>query len=252
MTFFNQKEKLVGAFGTTLFHLLLLLIFFYLGLSYQDPPPAEEGINIDFGIKNNNENISKNSNKENIKNINNEKNIVKSIESNEKEIITQENIITNNTTKKEKKKEEDKIEDDKKNKINSKALYKGKKTNNKKNKLEQDNFIGQNNNSNQTKESNYNLSENGSKNNFQLKGRTAKFKAKPIYNSQEQGIVVVLITVNQSGDVINAISGAKGSTTLNKNLLKRAKEAALKTKFNEKKSAPKNQQGKIIYYFSLN
>ena len=104
MTFFNQKEKLVGAFGTTLFHLLLLLIFFYLGLSYQDPPPAEEGINIDFGIKNNNENISKNSNKENIKNINNEKNIVKSIESNEKEIITQENIITNNTTKKEKKK----------------------------------------------------------------------------------------------------------------------------------------------------
>tara|TARA_B100001287_G_scaffold88776_1_gene74433 strand:+ start:410 stop:1156 length:747 start_codon:yes stop_codon:yes gene_type:complete len=248
MTFFNQKEKLVGAFGTTLFHLLLLLIFFYLGLSYQDPPPAEEGINIDFGIKNNNENISKNSNKKNIKNVNNEKNIVKSIESNEKEIITQENIITNNTTKKE----EDKIEDDKKNKINSKALYKGKKTNNKKNKLEQDNFIGQHNNSNQTKESNYNLSEYGDKNNFQLKGRTAEFKAKPIYNSQEQGIVVVLITVNQSGDVINAISGAKGSTTLNKNLLKRAKEAALKTKFNEKKSAPKNQQGKIIYYFSLN
>ena len=152
-------------------------------------------------------NISKNSNKENIKKINNEKNIVKSIESNEKEIITQENIITNNTTKKEKK-EEDKIEDDKKNKINSKALYKGKKLTIK-NKLEQDNFIGQNNNSNQTKESNYNLSENGSKNNFQLKGRTAEFKAKPIYNSQEQGIVVVLITVNQSGDVINAISELK-------------------------------------------
>ena len=251
MTFFNQKEKLTGVFGTTLFHLLLLLIFFYLGLSYQDPPPAEEGINIDFGIKDNNENISKNSNKEGIKNRNSEKNIVKSIENNEKEIITQENVITNNTTKKEKK-EDDKIEDDKKNKINTNALYKGKKTNNRENKLEQDNFIGQNNNSNQTKESNYNLSENGSKNNFQLKGRTAKFKAKPIYNSQEQGIVVVLITVNQSGDVINAISGAKGSTTLNKNLLKRAKEAALKTKFNEKKSAPKNQQGKIIYYFSLN
>lgn len=251
MTFFNQKEKLIGVFGTTLFHLLLLLIFFYLGLSYQDPPPAEEGINIDFGIKDNNENISKNSNKENIKNINSEKNIVKSIENNEKEIVTQENIITNNTTKQEKK-EDDQIEDVKKNKINTKALYKGKKTNNKENKLEQDNIIGQKNNYNQTQESNYNLSETGSKNNFQLKGRTAEFKAKPIYNSQEQGIVVVLITVNQSGDVINAISGAKGSTTLNKNLLKRAKEAALKTKFNEKKSAPKNQQGKIIYYFSLN
>ena len=120
MTFFNQKEKLIGVFGTTLFHLLLLLIFFYLGLSYQDPPPPEEGINIDFGIKDNNENISKNSNKENIKNINPEKNTVKSIENNEKQIVTQENIITKNTAKKEKK-EDDKIEDDKKNKINIKA-----------------------------------------------------------------------------------------------------------------------------------
>ena len=142
MTFFNQKEKLIGVLGTTLFHLLLLLIFFYLGLSYQDPPPVEEGINIDFGIKDNNENIIKNSNKENIKNINSKKNTVKSIENNEKQIVTQENIITNNTAKKEKK-EDDKIEDDKKNKINTKALYTGKKTNNKENKLEQDNFTGQ-------------------------------------------------------------------------------------------------------------
>jgi hypothetical protein len=52
--------------------------------------------------------------------------------------------------------------------------------------------------------------------------------------------------------VINAIPGAKGSTTLNKQLLQRAKTAALKTKFDPKKSAPSNQQGKIIYHFSLN
>ena len=32
----------------------------------------------------------------------------------------------------------------------------------------------------------------------------------------------------------------------------KAKEAAMKTKFNPKQSAPENQQGKIIYHFSLN
>ena len=52
--------------------------------------------------------------------------------------------------------------------------------------------------------------------------------------------------------MINAIPGAKGSTTLNKQLLQRAKTAALKTKFDPKQTAPTNQQGKIIYFFSLN
>ena len=52
--------------------------------------------------------------------------------------------------------------------------------------------------------------------------------------------------------MINAIAGVKGSTTLNTQLLKRAKEAALKTKFSAKESAPTRQQGKIIYNFQLN
>ena len=69
---------------------------------------------------------------------------------------------------------------------------------------------------------------------------------------QVEGTVVVAITVNRLGDVINATAGIKGSTTLNKKLLQRAKTAALKTKFDPKQSAPTNQQGKIIYHFSLN
>ena len=35
------------------------------------------------------------------------------------------------------------------------------------------------------------------------------------------------ITVDQLGNVVNAISGVKGSTTLNSQLLKRAKEASV-------------------------
>ena len=63
---------------------------------------------------------------------------------------------------------------------------------------------------------------------------------------------MVIITVDRLGNVINAIPGVKGSTTLNKKLLQRAKTAALKTKFDPKQTAPTNQQGKIVYLFSLN
>ena len=80
----------------------------------------------------------------------------------------------------------------------------------------------------------------------------AEFKATPIYTIQVEGKVVVAITVDRLGNVITAIPGVKGSTTLNKELLQRAKTAALKTKFEPKQSAPTNQQGKIIYYFQLN
>ena len=63
---------------------------------------------------------------------------------------------------------------------------------------------------------------------------------------------MVAITVDRLGNVINATPGIKGSTTLNKQLLQKAKTAALKTKFDPKQTAPTNQQGKIIYHFSLN
>ena len=87
---------------------------------------------------------------------------------------------------------------------------------------------------------------------YQLGGRDVSFKAKPIYNLQVEGKIVVMITVDRLGNVISAIPGAKGSTTLNKQLLQRAKTAALKTKFEPKQTAPTNQQGKIIYTFQLN
>ena len=86
---------------------------------------------------------------------------------------------------------------------------------------------------------------------YQLGGRKAINKPKPKGN-QIEGKVVVMITVDRTGNVTYANAGIKGSTTLNKELLERAKRAALKTKFNVKQDAPSNQYGKIIYDFKLN
>ncbi|MFQ3333168.1 MAG: hypothetical protein ACI8ZH_001066, partial [Flavobacteriales bacterium] len=49
MTAAEKKSKRKGIIGTVLFHALLLVAFLFMGLKYQDPPPAEEGISINFG-----------------------------------------------------------------------------------------------------------------------------------------------------------------------------------------------------------
>ena len=46
-----KKNKRKAIVGTFLFHLGLLLCFIFLGLTYQIPPPAEEGITINFGYE---------------------------------------------------------------------------------------------------------------------------------------------------------------------------------------------------------
>ena len=49
MTSSEKKNKRNGIIGTILFHVLLVFAFLFMGLTYQDPPPKEEGISITFG-----------------------------------------------------------------------------------------------------------------------------------------------------------------------------------------------------------
>ncbi|MDR2286593.1 MAG: TonB family protein [Prevotellaceae bacterium] len=73
----------------------------------------------------------------------------------------------------------------------------------------------------------------------------------PAYNSQNQGIVVVEVAVNQDGKVTKATAVGKGSTVQDAKLWKAAEEAAFKAKFNVKKDAPISQVGTITYVFRL-
>ena len=92
---------------------------------------------------------------------------------------------------------------------------------------------------------------NGSGGNYQLIGRLALRRPSPLYTCKAEGTVVVSIKVSRSGKVIEATPGVKGSTTSDTCLLNRAKEAALKTKWQSAENAPEKQVGKIIYNFSL-
>ncbi len=84
---------------------------------------------------------------------------------------------------------------------------------------------------------------------FDLTGRTSKNLAKPNYNSDEQGKVVVKIWVNQEGNVTRAEAGMKGTTTTDATLWKMSEQAAMRSSFSPKQDAPEIQTGTITYHF---
>lgn len=87
---------------------------------------------------------------------------------------------------------------------------------------------------------------------YMLGNRKVLSKPTPNYICNEVGSVVVQITVDQSGNVIDAKPGVKGTTNAAKCLLEESKNAALKTKWQSDNNAPDKQIGKIIYVFKLN
>ena len=71
----------------------------------------------------------------------------------------------------------------------------------------------------------------------------------PVYNVQDEGRVVVTITVNQAGYVVQT-SINKRTNTANAALRKAAEDAARKARFNVVEGV-NNQTGTITYYFKL-
>jgi len=86
---------------------------------------------------------------------------------------------------------------------------------------------------------------------FDLGGRTIGTGGlpRPDYSVQVEGVIVVDITVNPSGDVISAVIG-RGTTIENATLRNSALTAAKKAKFNSV-SGGNNQSGKITYRYRL-
>lgn len=86
---------------------------------------------------------------------------------------------------------------------------------------------------------------------FSLGDRGATALPYPPYDYQGEGKVVVEVTVDQSGRVTNARAGVVGSTTQDEYLLRVAREAALKARFDSRPNTP-IQKGTITYIFKLN
>lgn len=86
---------------------------------------------------------------------------------------------------------------------------------------------------------------------YDLQGRRFQKLPLPKYDYQGEGKVVVEVSVDRSGKVVQAVPGIKGSSTLDEYLLRVAKDAAMEATFEAKSDAPLVQKGSITYIFKL-
>jgi periplasmic protein TonB len=251
-----SKEERIGFVGTILFHIFLFILFLILGLKSIDPPP-DSGVLLNFGTS-----------EFGSGDIQPEEAVATPVEPEnpdvvdaapEKPEIVEEEVITQDAVEtvevpKEKPKEEPKeekpeISDELKQTL-SNAFNKKKNSGSE----GPDNQAGDKGSTEGTKDGKDYTGDPGGGGNgisYNLGGRRHLSLPKPIDNSQDEGTVVVSIIVDRNGNVISAQPGARGSTTTNANLLKKAKEAALKAKFSANPTAPEEQKGSITYKFLL-
>jgi TonB family protein len=74
---------------------------------------------------------------------------------------------------------------------------------------------------------------------------------KPVENCNEEGVIVVDVTVDKTGKVEAAKATPKGSRNFTPCLIKAAEEAAKKAKFNNAPEAAAFQTGTITYHFGF-
>lgn len=85
---------------------------------------------------------------------------------------------------------------------------------------------------------------------YSLSGRKMIAMPRVVDDSQAEGRVVVEITVDANGKVIQATAGARGSTTTSSVLYSKARQAALTAKFNAAQGTTE-QKGTITFVFKL-
>jgi len=273
---FIKKHK-KGILGTIAFHGILVILILSFGFSTPLPLPAEKGIMINFGNtqdaagateleksterakvqKQQKESRSKPKQQEQQETegvVTQDHEEAPAVEEKKESQETAEKQPEPQPDPEEKKQEEKKAQTEPEREVDENALYPGKS-----NEESGDSEGETEGEGNQGRESGTPYSDNhadvdskGMGNmNYSLSGRNPESLPKPEYNYQVEGKVVVEITVDKYGNVTKAVSGVKGSTTLNDNLLKAAKKAALNAKFDRDPNAPAYQKGTITYFFRL-
>jgi outer membrane biosynthesis protein TonB len=274
MPILDTKHKRKSAGITIVILLLLLFVIFNYGMQYLDPP-EEYGLAINFGDSNvgAGEPVKRTKKAPTPKVIEKEEVVHEEVKETPKEFIKEE-IITEDTSKdvpvvekveevkkepvkevvkKEIPKEKPKPKPSKETTDALNSLLNGNASDGAPKGEGDDKKEGVKGNEKGDPDSNkyYGNTGSGSGGNYNLAGRKALSKPIEQPDCQEEGIVVVRITVDKNGKVVSAVPGVKGSTNTAACLLRPAKEAALKTTWNADNKAPSNQTGTIIYKFSL-
>ena len=271
MKYFKTDHEKKSVIITTLITTLLILLFFIIGLKYYDPP-ISYGIEVNFG--NVDQGMGKDIPREELVS-----NIEPKSEPMEKTIYLSEKSPAQNKVFSQEisevsiqsKKSEDELVKKKiipkkvappKPKINeatknilSKLVNQTKSKNNSLSRSQgNDNEFGDKGKSSGNPYSNsyFDITNpRGMGKGFGLNGRRLESNGKVVQDCNQQGTVVVRITVNRNGDVISADPGVKGTTNTHPCLLKPAKLTAMLHKWYPDNDAPAQQVGFVVIQFKL-
>jgi len=245
-----DKDKRWGIIGTVLFHLVVLIILFVVSISPPDPPRPVIGLEVNLGysdqgmgeIQPEKPIETPSSNTKSQPKVSNEKVATQDIE----ESINLDKSKAKNV-------KNTKVDETKEPIIDNSKLFNPNK-----------NYVKNSGSEGITNKPGDQGRENGSKTStnyvgdggegdisWHLAGRKSHKLPKPVYNSDEQGTVVVKIWVNKDGKVVNARVNVTGTTTSSTQLQNLAISAALKATFNSNPEGPEVQTGTITYQFVL-
>lgn len=270
MELITNTHKRNGLIGTILFHVLLLILFILYGLVTPLPRPIS-GVTINFGLLDQGMgDIQPEDPTESAALINPQEAVEENVKDSEPDVeddvLTQNQIETIELPKppekpkktpqeiaEERKKqeaiEEKRREDEIKKNLNN--IWANAKSNTGEGNTNQPGDQGDPDGDKNSKNHLGDPGAGGAGGKYNLAGRSTVFMPKIKDRSQEDGKVIVDITVDRNGNVIRAVPGGQGSNTTSTHLYKKAKEAALKTKFSANPNAPEEQKGTMTFIFIL-
>jgi colicin import membrane protein len=270
-----MTEKQIGIIGTSVFHLVIMLILLFFLIYTPIPVSSGGGILIDFG---NTEMAGGEFEPDMSEQQPAAAQQPEAESENEEEIATQDfeeaPAVANKPEKKTEVKKtvtkpaETKSKDTEKPKetkpqVNTKALYSGKGEATKNEDKSQGIYKGSGNQGAPDGKPGGGNEGNGSgtgsgaglgiKIGGGLENRKVLSLPKPEFKVQQDGIVVVEVTVNRDGKVIGARPGVTGTNTNDQVLFNAARKAALESKFDVKSGDQsfQTQTGTITYHFKL-
>jgi len=267
MKFLNTPHEKKSAVITFFSGLLLFFIFFLFGLKYLDPP-ITYGMEVSFGVSDRggfaqeqeiNQSIKEEEKSEgtnaNEPQLSNSKNVVVQKESNISvdNKVDKEETTSSNKDKKVIEEQNQEIDD------NTKSIL-SNLVNQNDQKAKINSPVGDDNTKNIKGLNSGNPYINtylniegfkGLKNGYGLNGRNLKSNGSVVQECNEEGIVVVRITVNPQGKVIEAKPGVRGSSNIHPCLLKPAIETAFLHEWYPDGNAPSKQIGFVVVNFKI-
>lgn len=243
----DNKRTIISVVATVLFHSLLLLLLVVMGFKYPDPPPPETGVVMDLGSLEDvgNAMIGESGGSD-------ASNPINEISEGSENYVAQNTddvaLSAKPTTKPNNKPStKETTQPTKEETINPNALFQKGKVKNTGSGEGSGKGDGKGDGSNGG--GGTGSDGTGSGHTFSLAGRGSKSLGLPPSKTDEVGSIVVTIWVNQQGEVVRAVSGARGTTIDNRSLWRHCETAARNSKFSASPQAPEEQKGTITYKF---